>query len=96
MKTQKIQEYQNVWDAIEDDSIQAANLKLRSQLMMEVTEYVRQSGLTQTDAAAALGISQPHLNDVLKGKIEKCTVDRLVNMLAAIGYRVDLRISHAA
>lgn len=96
MKTQKIQEYQNVWDAIEDDSIQAANLKLRSQLMMEVTEYVRQSGLTQTDAAAALGISQPRLNDVLKGKIEKCTVDRLVNMLAAIGYRVDLRISHAA
>lgn len=96
MKTQKIQEYQNVWDVIEDDSIQAANLKLRSQLMMEVTEYVRQSGLTQTDAAAALGISQPRLNDVLKGKIEKCTVDRLVNMLAAIGYRVDLRISHAA
>lgn len=96
MKTQKIQEYQNVWDAIEDDAIQAANLKLRSQLMMEVTEYVRQSGLTQTDAAAALGISQPRLNDVLKGKIEKCTVDRLVNMLAAIGYRVDLRISHAA
>jgi predicted XRE-type DNA-binding protein len=96
MKTLKIQALQSVWDAIEDDPVQAANLNLRSQHMMEVAEYVRQSGLTQTEAAAALGITPPRLNNVLKGKIEKCTVDRLMNILTAIGYRVDLHTSHAA
>jgi len=75
------QEYTSVWDAIEEDAVKAANLKLRSQLMMEVSEYVKQSGLTQSQAAEKLGTTQPRLNDVLKGRIEKCTVDRLVNML---------------
>lgn len=96
MKTHKIQEYQSVWDAIEPDTVQAANLKLRSQLMVAVSEYMGQSGLTQVEAAERLGTTQPRLNDVLRGRIEKCTVDRLVNMLSAVGYQVDLRVSHAA
>ncbi len=90
------QEYTSVWDAIENDQVKAANLKLRSELMMEVSVYVKQSGLTQSSAAEKLGTTQPRLNDVLKGRIEKCTVDRLVNMLAAVGYKVNLHISHAA
>ena len=90
------QEYTSVWDAIEDDQIKVANLKLRSELMMKVSEYVEQSGLTQSQAAKCLGTTQPRLNDVLKGKIEKCTVDRLVNMLSAVGYKINLNISRAA
>lgn len=64
--------------------------------MMEVSEYAKQPGLTQAEAAGKLGTAQPRLNDVMKSKIEKCTVDRLVNMLAAIGYTVNLSVSHAA
>ena len=45
------QEYASVWDAIEEDAVKAANLKLRLELMMEVSEYVKQSGLTQSEAA---------------------------------------------
>ena len=89
------QECINVWDAIEDDPIKAANLRLRSQLMMEVSEFVKQSGLTQAEAAQKLGARQPRLGDVMQGKIEKCTVDRLADMLAAIGYTVNLYVSHA-
>jgi len=89
------QEYISVWDAIEDDPIKAANLRLRSQLMMEVSEFVKQSGLTQAEAVQKLGTTQPRLGDVMQGKIEKCTVDRLTNMLAAIGYTVNLYVSHA-
>lgn len=88
--------YSNVWDAIEQDTVKAANLKMRSELMIKISEYVRQSNLTQAQAAKELGTTQPRLNDVLKGRIEKCTVDRLVNMLAAVGYQVDLKISNAA
>ena len=89
-------EYKSVWDAIEDSPVQAANLKLRSQLMMEISDYVKHAGLTQTEAAKMMGTTQPRLNDVLKGKIEKCTVDRLVNMLVAVGCEVSMKISHAA
>ncbi len=89
-------EYNSVWDAIEDDLVQSANLKLRSQLMIEISEYVKYVGLTQAKAAKKMGTTQPRLNDVLKGKIEKCTVDRLVNMLTAAGCKVRLNISHAA
>jgi len=89
-------EYESVWDAIEEDSVKSANLKLRSELMMEVSEYVKRSGFTQSQAAEKLGTTQPRLNDVLKGKIEKCTVDRLVNMLSAVGYKVNVSVSHAA
>jgi len=89
-------EFTSVWDAIEDDPVKAANLKLRAELMMAVSEYVKQSGLTQTQAAEKLATTQPRLNDVLKGRIEKCTVDRLVNMLAAVGYTVNLSVSNAA
>ncbi len=89
-------EFKSVWDAIEYDPGQATNLRLRSQLMTEVSEYVRYSGLTQTEAASSLGTTQLHLNDVIKGRIEKCTVERLVNMLTAAGYSVDLDISHTA
>lgn len=88
------EESASVWDAIEIDQVQAANLKLRARLMMEVADYVKQSGLTQAEAAKKLGTTQPRLNDVLKGRIEKCSVDRLVNMLSAVGYKVNLEISH--
>ncbi len=88
------QEFASVWDALEPK--QSANMKLRSELMIEISEFVKHSGLTQAAAAERLGVTQPRLNDVLKGRIDKCTVDRLVNMLDAIGYHVKLDISQAA
>ena len=89
------QKFDNIWEALENNPAQAANLKLRSSLMMEILEFVRKTGLTQAEAAKKLGTTQPRLNDVLKGKIDKCTVDRLVNMLAAVGYRVNLSVEAA-
>lgn len=91
-----IQEFNSVWTALEDDSVLSENLRLRSQLMMEISDYVKQSGLTQAKASVILGTTQPRLNDVLKGRIEKCTVDRLVNMLAAVGFKVNIQIDTAA
>ncbi len=94
MTTKKV--YDDVWDAIEQDHGMAQNLRLRSALMMKIAEYVEQSGLTQAEAARHLGTTQPRLNDIIKGRIEKCTVDRLVNMLSQAGFRVDLDIHRAA
>jgi predicted XRE-type DNA-binding protein len=74
----------------------AENLKLRAMLMQEVKRYVEKSGLTQVEAASRLGTTQPRLNDILKGDIEKCTIDRLVNMLTEVDVHISLRIDRAA
>lgn len=74
----------------------AENLKLRAQLMMEVRQYVEESGLTQAAAAKTLKTTQPRLNDILKGRIGKCTIDRLVQMLAEVGRHVSITVSKAA
>ncbi len=61
----------------------------------KISAFVKKEQLTQAEAAKKLGTTQPLLNDVLKGKIDKCTVDRLVNMLAEVGYRVSLSVEAA-
>lgn len=75
---------------------EAHNLQLRSELMTRIEHYVERSGLPQTKAAQALGIAQPRLNDLLRGKIEKFSLDALVNMLGHAGMRVELRVKKAA
>lgn len=71
----------------------AENLKLRAQLMMEVRQYVLESNLTQAEAAKALHTTQPRLNEILKGKIEKCTIDRLVQMLSNVHRLVTITVT---
>ena len=75
---------------------EAQNLLLRSDLMTRIERYVKTSGLKQKDAAARLGVTQPRLNDLLKGKIEKFSLDALVNMLGHAGVRVELSVKKAA
>ncbi len=74
---------------------EAQNLHLRSELMTRVERYVKRGGTTQTEAARALGITQPRLNDLLRGKIDKFSLDALVNMLGHAGMRVELRVKKA-
>lgn len=75
---------------------EAQNLLVRADLMIEVERYVKQSGLTQKEAAKRLGITQPRLNDLLRSKIQKFSLDALVNMLARVGRRVSVKVKKAA
>jgi len=75
---------------------EAQNLHLRSELMSRIERFVRSSGLTQKECAARMGVTQPRLNDLLKGKIEKFSLDALVNMLGHAGMRVELKVRKAA
>jgi predicted XRE-type DNA-binding protein len=72
----------------------ADNLLLRAQLMSRIRDEAR--GLTQRKAAALFSVSQPRLNDVLRGKIDKFSLDALVNMLGHAGMRVELKVKKAA
>ncbi len=74
----------------------AENLKLRSELMIAIRKWVEDKGLTQAEAAKRLNTTQPILNDVIRGRYERFTIDRLVNMLDAAGLRVSVSISKTA
>jgi predicted XRE-type DNA-binding protein len=86
----------NVFRDIGFSPEQAQNLHLRSELMTRVEQFVKRSDVTQAEAARALGITQPRLNDLLRGKIDRFSLDALVNMLGHAGMRVELRVKKAA
>ena len=85
--------FNHVWDAIEDDPIRAENLKLRSALMIRITESIRERGLTQCQAAEILQASQPRISALLRGKIEEFRLDTLVDMLHRLGLRVSIEVA---
>lgn len=84
----------NVFRDIGFPPAEAENLLLRSQLMSEVRDAAR--GMTQGQAAKRFGVTQPRINDLLRGKIEKFSLDALVNMLSKAGMHVELRVKKAA
>ncbi len=86
----------NVFRDIGFPEPQAQNLLVRSELMIEIERLVKAGGLTQIEAARMLGITQPRLNALLKGKIEQFSLDALVNMLAQAGRRVKMTVRKAA
>lgn len=88
--------FTSVWDAIEDTPAQAENMKLRSALMIALKDYIDHSGLSQTKAAKVLGVTQPRVSDLMRGKIDLFSLDTLVEMAAAAGLHVKMRISKAA
>jgi predicted XRE-type DNA-binding protein len=71
----------------------AESLRLRAELMVEVRRLIRARKLTQRSAANLLGVTQPRISDLIRGKIDLFSIDTLVNMLARGGIRVQLRIS---
>ncbi|UQS16884.1 MULTISPECIES: helix-turn-helix domain-containing protein [Pseudomonas] len=87
------QRFSSVWDALEDTPQEAANMRLRAKLMRTLCETIRAWELPQKEAAKRLGITQPRLNDVLNGKIDKFSLDALVNLSAAAKLDVDLCFS---
>lgn len=93
MKTQR---FANVWDAIEDSKRDAASLKARSGLMIELAELIRRRGWTQRHAAARFGVTQPRISDLTRGRVELFSLDTLVDMAAAGGLKPRVVVKRAA
>ncbi len=93
MNKQKIS---SVWDAIEDTPEEAQNMKLRSVLMLALKDHLQRSGMNQAQAAQLLGLTQPRVSDLMRGKINLFALDALVNMVAAAGLHVEMRVLESA
>ena len=88
--------FSSVWDAIEDSHAQAEYMKLRSELMIALKDHILRENLSQAQAAGMLGVTQPRISDLVRGKIELFALDGLVNMAAAAGLHVEMRVRRAA
>jgi predicted XRE-type DNA-binding protein len=71
----KARTFPDVWDALESSPEEAATMTMRSDVMIAINEKVRSWDTTQARAARRLGITQPRLNDLLHGKINKFSLD---------------------
>ena len=88
--------FASVWNAIEATPVEVENMKLRAALMMALEKHIRARGWTQAEAARQLGVTQPRVSDLLRGKINLFGLDTLVNMVAAAGLHVEMRVLEAA
>ena len=71
-------------------------MKLRSLLMSALKNHIARSGMSQTQAAALFGVTQPRVSDLMRGKINLFALEALVNMAAAAGMKIEMQILEAA
>jgi predicted XRE-type DNA-binding protein len=92
----KSQTFHNVWDALERSPEEAATMTMRSNVMIAINKKVRGWNTTQARAARRLGITQPRLNDLLHGRINKFSLDALLILATRAGLKVKIDVRSAA
>jgi predicted XRE-type DNA-binding protein len=87
--------YASVWDALADTPEQAANLQARANLMRQIAELIQAEGWKQREAAERCGVTQPRINDLLRGRVSRFSLDALVNIATALGRTVIVELEAA-
>jgi len=80
----------NVFKEIGFEQTEAANLKIRANLLIQLREYIKSHNLKQIEAAERLGVTQPDISAIMNGKIQYFTIDKLVNLLAKLGFKLKI------
>jgi predicted XRE-type DNA-binding protein len=96
MTDDAVQTFASVWDALEETPGEAANMRLRSELAIAIRGAVEGWRLTQAQAASRLGVTQPRLNDLLRGRVGRFSLDALVGLAERAGLVVRMEIAREA
>jgi predicted XRE-type DNA-binding protein len=91
----KTETFNSVWDAIADTPEQAANLQTRSELMQKIAAIIKANDWKQIEAARHCSVTQPRINDLLRGRVSRFSLDALVNIATALGRRVHVELEAA-
>ena len=94
--TKERQRFEDVWDALEDTPEQAASMRRRSELMLTLKKEVESWGGTQAEAAKRLGVTQPRLNDLVRGRIHRFNLEALIALAERAGFDVTIALERAA
>ena len=68
------------------------SLSLRAVLMERIRDYIADEGLTQAEAAQRFGVAQPRISEIVQGRVELFSMDKLVNLLARVGQQVQIKL----
>jgi predicted XRE-type DNA-binding protein len=72
---------------------EAEHLRVRADLLIQIQQALKARGLKQAEAAKLLGVTQPRVSDLVRGRIDLFSVDSLIDMLARLGVRVKLVVT---
>lgn len=86
----------NVFEDLGFEPAEAANLKIRADLMLDLRRHIQKNGWTQAQAAEFFGETQPRISNLLKGEIGRFSVDKLIVMLARAGITVQVETKQRA
>jgi predicted XRE-type DNA-binding protein len=86
----------SVFEQLGFDRQESAALRLRSQMMNALIAEMERSQMTQAALAKRLGISQPRVSDLLRGKLHLFSIDMLISLLAQLGLDVRVKVSKRA
>ncbi len=75
---------------------EARNLKIRSDLMIRLSRVIETRGLTQAQAAEVFGVTQPRISDLVRGKIDRFSIDTLIAMLGHAGVKVQIVVGRSS
>jgi predicted XRE-type DNA-binding protein len=91
----KSKKFHSVWDALEDTAYEAASMRARSELMTALRTKISAMGATQEKVAKELGITQPRLNDLLRGRINNFSLDALFDLAYAAKLKIKMTLKAA-
>ena len=80
----------NIFEDLGFDTQEAANLKIRADLMLDLRQFIQSKNWTQAEAAIFFGETQPRISNLMNGDIERFAIDKLVQMLSQAG--MDVRV----
>ena len=86
----------NVFEDIGFSKAEAAHLLIRSDLMSQLSQLIDTRGLTQKQAAKTLGVTQPRISDLKRGRIDRFSIDALVEMLVRLDVTVTVKTHRRA
>jgi predicted XRE-type DNA-binding protein len=92
----KQRRFHSTWDAIESSPAQAANMKARSDMLVAIQNTVESWDVTQAVAARRLGLTQPRMNDLMRGRIGKFSLDALINLATRAGLSIRVEVIRPA
>jgi predicted XRE-type DNA-binding protein len=88
---------QNIFEDLGFEPEIAANLKIRSDLILDLQKYIQEQGWTQKEAAKFFNETQPRISNLMNGDIERFSIDKLIVMIVQAGMQVKVEvISQAA
>ncbi|MDR2678079.1 MAG: helix-turn-helix domain-containing protein [Zoogloeaceae bacterium] len=83
----------NIFIDLGFEPAEAEVMKLRAEVMIRMRERLKETGWTQAEAARRLGVTQPRVSRLIKGKIEDFSLDMLLTLSARVGLHPELRFS---